>query len=116
MFETNKNIKKLRKELHLTQEELAKKVGYSERSIIAKIEKGESDVPLKKIPLFAKALGVTPSELMGMDGLSVDSERYLVAGYKALNNRGREELINYLQYLLSREDTKKGSTQEEAIS
>lgn len=65
MLELYKNIKKYRKELGMSQAELAKRTGYTDRSSIAKIEKGDVDLPQSKIMIFAKALGVAPGELMG---------------------------------------------------
>ena len=65
-METHEIIRKLRKELGLTQEELAVRVGYTDRSTIAKIEAGKVDLPQTKIALFAKALGVSPAALMGI--------------------------------------------------
>ena len=65
MFELYRNIKRFRKELKMSQEDLAKKTGYTDRSSIAKIEKGMVDLPQSKIFLFAEALNVTPGELMG---------------------------------------------------
>ncbi len=59
------NIKSRRKALKMTQEELAKRTGYTDRSSIAKIEKGEIDLPQSKILLFAEALETTSSALMG---------------------------------------------------
>lgn len=66
-METYEIIRKLRKEHRLTQEELATRVGYTDRSAIAKIEAGKVDLPQTKIALFAKALGVSPAALMGID-------------------------------------------------
>ena len=60
-------IKRRREDLEMSQEELAIKVGYKSRSSINKIELGERDLTQKKIMLFAKALGTTPSYLMGWD-------------------------------------------------
>lgn len=57
-------IKHRREELGLTQEELAKKVGYASRSSINKIELSR-ELPSKKIALMADALDTTPSFLMG---------------------------------------------------
>ena len=65
MLELYRNIKRFRKELKMSQEDLAKKTGYTDRSSIAKIEKGMVDLPQSKIFLFAEALNVTPGELMG---------------------------------------------------
>lgn len=65
MLPLYKNIKNRRKELKLTQSELAERTGYADKSMIAKIEKGLIDLPLSKIEVFANALETTPSELMG---------------------------------------------------
>lgn len=67
MLTLYKNIKKLREELGMSQDELAEKTGYTSRSSIAKIEKGLVDLQQSKIINFANALGVTPSQLMGWD-------------------------------------------------
>ena len=67
MLELYKNIRACRKAAKLTQEELAHKTGYTDRSSIARIEKGEIDLPQSKILQFAEALGVTPGRLMGWD-------------------------------------------------
>ena len=61
------NIKEKRLELGLTQEELAKKMGYADKSMIAKIEAGSIDLPQSKIEAFAKVLNTSPSWLMGWD-------------------------------------------------
>ncbi|MFT4107704.1 MAG: helix-turn-helix domain-containing protein [Lacrimispora sp.] len=61
------NIKRKREELGLSQDDLAQKTGYTNRSSIAKIEKGLVDLPQTKIKAFAEALKTTPQELMGWD-------------------------------------------------
>lgn len=66
-METHENIKRLRESLGLSQETLAEKVGYKDRSSIAKIESGLVDLSQSKIALFASALNVTPAQLMGLD-------------------------------------------------
>lgn len=65
MLDLYSNIKNRRLELGMTQSELAKKMGYSEKSMISKIESGKVDLPQSKIVDFAKALNTTPSALMG---------------------------------------------------
>ena len=60
------NIRKCRKALGLTQQELADSMGY-ERSSIAKIEKGQVDLPLSKIEEFSEKLAVPLPELLGLD-------------------------------------------------
>ena len=56
----------------MTQEELARRTGYTDRSSIARIEKGEIDLSQSKIVQFAEALGTTPSHLMGWDEKPAD--------------------------------------------
>jgi transcriptional regulator with XRE-family HTH domain len=62
-----RKIQKRRKELGITQEELASKMGYKSKSSINKIELGINDIPQNKISLFADALMTTPSYLMGWE-------------------------------------------------
>lgn len=52
MLQLYKNIKNRRKELGMTQSELAKKLGYTDKSMISKIENGSIDLPQSKIIAF----------------------------------------------------------------
>ena len=61
------NILQRRRELGLTQEELAKRMGYKSKSTINKIEMGINDIPQSKIVKFAEVLYTTPACLMGWD-------------------------------------------------
>lgn len=83
MLDLYVNIKNYREALGLSQEELAKKVGYKNRTSIAKIEAGKIDLPLSKIELFANALETTPSELMGdtWEGEVLDNARLDIVDY-----------------------------------
>ena len=72
MLELYKNIRKYRKQMGLTQEELAKRIGYTDRSSIAKIEKGAVDLPQSKITQIAKVFGISSKDLMGNDGIDVE--------------------------------------------
>lgn len=67
MLEIYKRIRTRREELGISQEELAKRMGYKSRSSINKIEKGENDIPQSKIVAFAQALRTTPEALMGWE-------------------------------------------------
>ena len=61
------NIKYLREKQNMSQGELAGLCGYTNRSSITRIEKGQVDLQYSKIGIFAKALGTTPIELMYVD-------------------------------------------------
>ena len=73
MEEIYKNIKKRRLELGVTQSELARLAGYENRSSIARIERGDHDLPQSKIIDIARALKTTPSFLMGWEDEKVAS-------------------------------------------
>jgi transcriptional regulator with XRE-family HTH domain len=49
----------------MSQAELAKKLGYTNRSTISKIESGENDVTQSTLEKIAKALRTTPAYLLG---------------------------------------------------
>ena len=65
MNELGKKIKQRREELGLSQDELARMLGYKHKSSINKIELGAADVPRAKVLAFAKALGMTAIEFSG---------------------------------------------------
>nr|DAU37956.1 MAG TPA: LexA repressor [Caudoviricetes sp.] len=56
-----------REELGLSQEALAKRMGYKSKSSINKIEMGINDIPQSKVLAFARALNTTTAYLMGDD-------------------------------------------------
>ena len=57
-------IKQRRTQLELSQEDLAKRLGYKSRSSINKIELSRN-LPITKVEDMAKALSCTPAYLMG---------------------------------------------------
>lgn len=67
MLELYRNIKRIREERGMSQDELARLVGFKSRSSINKIEMGVNDITQSKLVAIANALRVTPSELMGDD-------------------------------------------------
>jgi transcriptional regulator with XRE-family HTH domain len=60
-------IRDLRIKNEMSQDDLAKAIGYKDRSMITKIEAGKVDLSQRKITAFAKALGTTPAYLMGWE-------------------------------------------------
>lgn len=60
-------IRYRREELEMSQDELARRLGYKSRSSINKIEKDASGLPQTKIAAIAEALRTTPSYIMGWD-------------------------------------------------
>lgn len=67
MLELYERIKERRQALGISQQELAELTGYTDRSSIAKIEKGSVDLTQSRIAAFASALKTTPAYLMGWE-------------------------------------------------
>lgn len=105
MLELYRNIREYRLAKKMTQAELAEKAGYTDRSSIARIEKGEIDLPQSKIILIAKALNVDAGILMGNDGIVVEqlpepnNDDVLLAYFHQLNADGQQRAINALEEL-----------------
>lgn len=73
-------IKSLRESKKLSQSELAKQVGYKDKTAVAKVEAGKVDLPQSKIAAFSKALNTTISYLFS------DPEIELVSNLNEKNN------------------------------
>lgn len=69
-----KRIESRRRELNITQSELAKKVGYSSHSTIAKAEAGLIDLSQTKITEIAEVLNCSPAYLMGVSPYPNETE------------------------------------------
>lgn len=109
MRQLYKNIKDRRKKLGMSQEELAKKVGYSGRSMIAKIEAGEIDLYQSKVDEIAYALGTTAKELNGYEindaveyaeKMGIQLGNYIDAD--ELNQSKKTNIVDFIQNKLSR--------------
>lgn len=93
MLELFRRIRSRREELGMSQEELAKRVGYKSRSSINKIELGKNDITQSKIAEIALALDTTPEYLMGWQSeiskrVNAD-EAEVVDGYRTLSDEGK---------------------------
>lgn len=60
-------IKAARKELGISQTELAQRLGLKSKSTICKIERGEDNLTTETIAKYAKALGVSIQYLLGRE-------------------------------------------------
>lgn len=107
MLDLYKNIKICRLSRGWSQTELAKKAGYSDKSMISKIENGAVDLSQSQIAKFAEVFGLTPAELFGDTPtpaggptLSKDQEE-LLCKYDSLNDEGKAKLIERADELIS---------------
>lgn len=94
-------IKQKRIDLGLSQDDLAKKVGYKSRSSIQKIETARN-LPIKKIELMAIALDCSPGYLMGWDEETESNYNNVVNGIaygERLKQYTPEEITRALDFL-----------------
>lgn len=68
-------IRQRRKELKISQDELACLIGYKGRSAVCKIERGEVDLPTSKLFQVARLLNTTPAWLLGIEPLDSGEAR-----------------------------------------
>jgi len=90
--EIYKRIKQRREELGLSQDELAIRLGYKNRSSIHKIEMGVNDIPQSKIRDFARALNTDELFLLGLEKEKTEK------GY-SYYTKERQDIINSLNEL-----------------
>lgn len=107
MSTVGENILLMRKELGLTQEELAKRMGYKSKSTINKIELGINDIPQSKIVQFAEVLGTTPAHLMGWEENNspeepklTERERMVLEIFRKIPEDRQAEALELLQVAL----------------
>ena len=74
-------IRQLRIRKDMSQEELAKRLGLSGKTVVSKIEKGDRDIKHELIVKTAKVLGVSPTFLLtGEDVMPKNATRIRVFG------------------------------------
>ena len=107
-------IRARREELGMSQEELALKLGYKNRSSINKIEKSAQKLTQTKIMAVAKALETTPEYIMGWgeeetapnDYHTEDERLSFIIDVFSKSNENEKALI--LQYFELLKKAKKG--------
>ncbi|GHU64113.1 hypothetical protein FACS189418_8550 [Clostridia bacterium] len=94
-MEMGQIIWELRKQNHMTQEELASKLGL-QKSAIAKYENGRvTNMKRSVIQEMAKIFHVSPAHLLGFE----DTTSRLYTYYKMLNEAGKQKALETLQDL-----------------
>ena len=100
-----KKVEALRKEKGMTQEELAKKAGFSGRGSINCIEKGHSGINVGRLPALARALGVDPLVLFDNDKQpDFTLEDKLIEKVKRLDGKERAQVEAIIDVLLKNKE------------
>lgn len=108
-------IKIRREELNMSQDDLAKKVGYKSRSSINKIELDLYSLKQSKIKAIADALETTPSYIMGWDEEAEEAKKAapseedsfnaeIIKLFMGLTSDQKKEALNYLRYLSTKSE------------
>ena len=90
-----KRIKSRREELGMSQDELARKVGFATRSSITLIEKGQRSLMQDKILPMCKALDLTVGQL-----LCLDDGDHLKRLFERLDAIDQAKVLGYVEGLL----------------
>lgn len=111
-------IKMLRQKAEMTQEELAKAIGYSTKTSISKIENDVLDINQSTIVALARVLHTTPSVIMGWEDESdinvtmpatanaplsyplTPRENILLTNYRKLNSDEQQKADDYVENLV----------------
>lgn len=110
-MEFSSNLRYLRKERGMSQDELADKLGYKSFTTIQKWESGVSEPSVSTLKVIANIFGVSMDQMINQD-LSVPSsssatplrlseqEEHLVVSFRCLNEEGREKAVERIDELL----------------
>ena len=100
-------IRALREGQHMSQQELAEKIGYKDKSAISKVERGERDINQSLLIKYADALGVSPAYLMGWEEAPSapaggdlklsEGERELLALFRAVPKEHQRSVIELVR-------------------
>lgn len=103
------NLKRLRIARGISQDELAKALGYTNRSSINKIELGKNDMPRNKIIRAASVLGVSPLELFATaETMPKGSYRGgeqkpdIWVDFESLSENDKKQVASYIKFLKSK--------------
>ena len=69
-------IKQIRKKRKLTQDQFAESLGYSGKSVISHIEKGDADMTYEKILLLLRTYMIDANELFEVERIDKRLDEY----------------------------------------
>ena len=96
-------IRELRIKNRMSQNDLAIAMGYKDRSMISRIEKGEIDLQQSKIIAFSKILGTTFRYLM--DGEKPTEEQLVAIAYTRADDGTKSAVRKLLDIPEAKKDT-----------
>lgn len=82
-----------------SQREIALEVGYEKPNIVSMMKRGETRVPLDKIPAFAEALEVDPAHLfrLALEQYWPDQEKAIAAVFGTVVTADEAKVIKFIR-------------------
>lgn len=114
-----RRIRLCRENMSMSQETLAKMLGYKSKSSINKMESGINDIPQSTLKQIADILHTTPTFLIDgktpepakpinlHDLLQSSQVMFFSKNGKPISEQARNEIKNYIEYILSKESEEK---------
>lgn len=104
-------VREIRKQKHMTQEELAQRIGANSKSMICKIERGQRLTPIPVVTKIAQALEVSIADLLEEPSPSNPVDEYIPYIIKA-----EEWQLDAVRRILGMPDKKRDSLSMKGIS
>ncbi len=96
-FHVGEKIREIRKERSLTQADLASRIGI-QQSDLCRMETGEYRVSLDVLFRILGIFGMNIGEFFQDAGETADGEQEILALWRRLDKRGREEALSFLRF------------------
>lgn len=104
-MDIGERIKKRRKEIGLSAEQIAEKLGVSPATIYRYESNDIMNMRIDKLEPIAKVLRTTPAYLMGWDEAKENNtdnqQRQLLSNYNKLDNTDQNKLVDYSEELVN---------------
>ena len=102
-MDTGAKIKQKRLALGMSQREFSQKVGYTDHSIVTRIESGQVDLPLSKVKKIAEVLNVSIPWLLDMEEeyktVIPSDMREMTELWNESNEDERRQAVQYLRFI-----------------
>lgn len=98
LIEFGNRVRRRRREIDMTQDELASRIGYTSKGMISKIESGGVNLSMEKVSMIAQALRCKVSDLFPvLTYTKLDRyEEYIIETYRGMDEEEKARLIVYI--------------------
>ena len=90
-------LRKLRKYMGLTQEQVAEILGLG-RDAILRIEKGDRKIDLEELMNFSKLYNISMDELTAQEHVINGNDVAFARGFSELSEKDKKEIISLIEY------------------